>query len=165
EVSFNPFELRLNVRKVAIADRDGKASLLALEEIIADLSAASIWHRAPVLDGLKVVRPHIAFARDHDGHFDIQDLIDKSTAPSTGPRPRFSLNNIEIDGASIAFDDGVTGRKHLLEALDIGVPFLSSLPYAVDIRVTPHIAGTFNASHFGVAGTTTPFADRREATI
>ena len=49
--------------------------------------------------------------------------------------------------------------------LDVAVPFVSSLPYETDVRVTPRLGGTFNGSRFTVNGTTTPFAERREAAL
>src|SRR4030095_2659604 len=94
-----------------------------------------------------------------------QDLISKALAAPEGAPPGFSLNNIEIDGGSIAFDDGVTGSKHRVENLAIGIPFLSSLPYQANIRVTPHLEGAVNGSHFALGGTTVPFAERRGATL
>ena len=163
-VSFNPFALRLTVRKLAIADRGAPLPLFAFDELVADLSAASVWHRAPVFDALRITHPTISLSRDHDGRLNVQDLIDSALAPSPEPT-RFSLNNIEVDDGSIAFDDGVTGRKHSLAALDIGIPFLSSLPYQTDIRVTPRINGTVNGSRFGLGGSTVPFAERPEATL
>ena len=45
------------------------------------------------------------------------------------------------------------------------MPFVSSLPYATDIRVTPRIEGTFNGSRFALKGSATPFAERRETTL
>ena len=164
-VAFDPFSLRFTLRNVAIADRAGPAPLLAFDELVANFSTASIWRWAPVLDALKLVHPSVSLARDREGRYNIQDLIDRALAPSTEPTPRFSLNNIEIDDGSIAFDDGVTGRKQLLAALDVGIPFLSSLPYQTDIRVTPRVAGTVNGSRFALTGATTPFAEPREATL
>jgi hypothetical protein len=41
-VSFNPFALRLTAQNVVIASRDGTEPLLALDSIVADVSAASI---------------------------------------------------------------------------------------------------------------------------
>jgi hypothetical protein len=105
-VEFNPLQLRFTLRKLAIADPAGTAPLLALDELIADFSSASIWHRAPVLDALKLVRPAVSLARDRDGRYSVQDLIDAVFADSAGPPPRFSLNNIEID----------EGRSHLTTA-------------------------------------------------
>jgi hypothetical protein len=95
----------------------------------------------------------------------VQDLIDQALAKPPGPPPRFSLNNIEIDDGSITVDDAMTGRKHHVERLAIGIPFLSSLPYATEIRVTPRLEGAFNGSHFSLAGNTVPFGEPREASL
>jgi uncharacterized protein involved in outer membrane biogenesis len=163
-VKFNPFELRLSVFKLAVAGSVDPQPLLAVDALVADFSAASIWHRAPVLDALTLVRPRISLARDREGRYSIQDLIDKALAPPLEP-VRFSLNNIEIDDGQIAIADGVTGRKHELAALNIGIPFLSSLPYQTAILVTPRAAGTFNGTHFALSGTSIPFAEHREAAL
>jgi uncharacterized protein involved in outer membrane biogenesis len=163
-VKFNPFNLRLSVFKLAIADRAGPQPLLAIDALDADFSAASFWHRAPVLDALTFVRPRVSLARDRDGRYNVQDLIDAALA-AKGETQRFSLNNIAIDDGGIVFADGVTGRKHELAALNIGIPFLSSLPYQTTILVTPRAEGTFNGTHFALSGTSVPFAEHREATL
>ena len=164
-VAFDPFRLQLTVGKLAIADRAGTRPLLAVDEIVADLSSASIWHRAPVLDALRIVRPSLALARDRDGRYNVQDLIDRALSGPREAPPALSLNNIEIDDGSLAFDDGVTGRRHELAALHVGIPFLSSLPYQTDVRVTPRMNGSFNGARFALGGTTTPFGEHREATL
>jgi len=164
-VAFNPLQLRFTVRKLVIADPVGTTPLLALDELIADLSSASVWRWAPVLDALKLVHPAVSLGREHDGRYSVQDLVDAVLAGSSGPTPQFSVNNIEIDDGSIAFDDGTTGRKHRVEKLAIGIPFLSSLPYQTDIRVTPRFEGAVNGAHFELGGNTIPFAERREAAI
>lgn len=151
-VAFDPFRLRVTVRQLAIADGDRPVPLVAFDELVADLSTASIWHRAPVLDALRIVRPAVSLSRDLDGRYNVQDLVDRASAEPDGPTPRFSLNNIEVDDGVIAFDDGVAGRKHRVEALDVAIPFLSSLPYHTDIRVTPKLNATFNGSRLNWAG-------------
>jgi uncharacterized protein involved in outer membrane biogenesis len=165
KVEFDPLTLRLTLRKFLIADPAGAAPLFAVDELVADISSASLWRRAPVLDALKLVRPAVSFARNRDGRYSMQDLIDKAMAAPEGPPPGFSLNNIEIDDGSIAFDDGETGSKHRVEKLALGIPFLSSLKYQSEIRVTPHLEGAFDGSHFALGGTTTPFAENHEAAI
>jgi uncharacterized protein involved in outer membrane biogenesis len=50
--------------------------------------------------------------------------------------------------------------------LGVGIPFLSSLPHDAEIRVTPRLEGMLDGAHFAFAGTTsTPFVDRKEATL
>lgn len=165
KVEFNPFSLRFVLRNLTVGSTTAPAPLLAIEELTADVSSASLWHRAPVLDALRIVQPRLALARGKDGGYDIDDLIERAQAPSEGPRPAFSLNNIEIVDGSVAFDDAATARQHRVDGIAVGIPFLSSLPYQTDIRVTPHLEGSVNGSHFGVSGSATPFAEQREATL
>jgi uncharacterized protein involved in outer membrane biogenesis len=127
-VAFDPLRLRLTIRNGAVGEPQSSSPLFAFDELVADLSAASLWHWAPVLDTLKIVRPSLRLARDRDNRYNIQDLIDLALAGPPGPPPRFSLNNIEIEDGSVTFDDGLAGRKHALAALDVAVPFISSLP-------------------------------------
>ena len=86
-VKFNPFQLRLTVRKLTIADSPRPTALLTADELVARVSPASIWHRAPVLDALKVVRPSVALARSAAGRYNVQDLIDQAVAAPPGPPP------------------------------------------------------------------------------
>jgi uncharacterized protein involved in outer membrane biogenesis len=164
-VVLDPLSLTLTVRNVAIADRTAGTPLLTLDELAADIATASIWHRAPVLDGVRLKGPKIALSRDRSDRLNIQDLVDKALAGPPGPTPRFSLNNIEVDGGSVTFDDALADRRHSLSDLAIAIPFVSSLPYETQIRVTPRVAGAFNGSRFALEGSSTPFAERREATL
>ena len=164
-VEFNPFQLRLTVRKLAIADSPRATALLTADELVARVSPASIWHRAPVLDALKVVRPSVALARSAAGRYNVQDLIDQAVAAPPGPPARLSINNIEIEQGTVTFDDGIAGRRHALTALDVGIPFVSTLPYDADILVKPRVSGALDAAKFALEGSTVPFAERREATL
>ncbi|MFO1306226.1 MAG: DUF748 domain-containing protein [Burkholderiales bacterium] len=165
EVSFDPFKLEVALRNLAIADPSGPTPLLTIDQVAANVSSASVYHWAPVLDSLKVVHPAIALRRDAKGDYSIRDIVDRLDARPAGPTPRFSLNNIEFIDAAMTFDDGVASRKHTIESLRAGIPFLSNLPYQTDIQVEPHIDGRFNGSRFALAGKTVPFAQRREAIL
>jgi len=164
-VAFDPFRLRLTLKGLAIAGLGDAPPLATVDTIEADLSTASIWHRAPVLEALKLSRPAIALGRDRDGRPSVQDLLDRAAGAPPGPPPRFSLNNIEIDGGSIRLDDARAGRRVAIESLEVGIPFLSTLPYETDVRVTPRMRGTLDGAAFALEGTTVPFAERREATL
>ena len=164
-VAFNPFTLRLTVGKLSIEDAGSAKPLFAFDQLVADLSSASIVHRAPVLDALKVVRPSLSLSRDAQGRYNVQDLLDRATSGPDGPPPRFSLNNIEVEDGSVTFEDGVAHRKHELASVNLGIPFLSTLPYQVDIQVDPRAEGVFNGTRFALSGTTVPFAERREASL
>ena len=165
-VAFDLTRLRLVVRNLVIADKTAQRPFFAVDELVADVAAASLWQRAPVFDAVKLTRPRMLFARARDGRYNVQDLVDRALAPSPAePPPQFSFNNIEIEDGAISLDDQLAGRRHEIADLTIAVPFVSSLPYATDIRVTPRMEGTFNGSHFALRGSATPFAERRETTL
>ena len=163
-VEVRPFALAATLHNLVVTARDGTPQF-AVEAIEADASLASLWHRAPILDRLRVVRPHLAFARIDATRYDVSDLLDRWLAPSSDPTPRFSLNNVEIVQGRIAFDDRPLQRRHAVEALDVGVPFLSSLPYHTDIDVQPKLAAVVNGTRFALTGQAKPYAERREATL
>ena len=165
-VGFDLARLRLVVRNLEIADEPAQRQLFAVDDVTADVSAASLWQRAPLFDAVKLTRPRILLARARDGHYNVQDLVDRALAPGpAGPPPQFAFNNIEIEDGAITLDDQLAGRRHEIRNLTIAVPFVSSLPYAANIRVTPRVDGTLNGSHFSLRGSATPFAERRETTL
>src|SRR4029077_5376167 len=150
KVAFDPFTLRATMTDFKLADRAPGHSLLEFDELAVELSATSLWRRAPVLDALRVTRPRIALTRNADGTYNIQDVIERILAAPPGPPPRFSVNNIEIDDGAIRVDDKPHGRVHEITGVGIGVPFLSSLPYAAQIRVLPRLAAVVNGSAFSL---------------
>jgi len=165
-VAFNPFTLKATLRDFKVADRDGRRTLFTFDTLEADLSSASLWHRAPVFDALHLVAPHLDLVRNADGTYSISDLIERMLAQPDGAPPRFSFNNIEIEKGAVSLDDRLHGRSVAATQLALGIPFLSSLPYDAQIHVTPHFEGAIDAARFALAGdATTPFADRREATL
>jgi uncharacterized protein involved in outer membrane biogenesis len=165
-IEFNPLTLSARIEGLTIqAKQAGAPPLLALDGMTVDVSLASIWHRAPVFDRVLVEHPHIALARNDDGSYSVQDLVDAAMVDNGGPPARFSLNNIEVQGGTIDFDDHPRQRKHEVRDLSIGIPFLSSLPYQTTIKVLPHVAARVNGSPFSLAGTTTPFARERDASL
>ena len=164
-VAFNPFTLTTTLQGIAIRNRDADSSFLTVDEVVANASGASLWHRAPVVDELKVRAPHIDLVRNANGSYNIQDLIDAYFASPPGPPPAFSLNNIEITDGAINFDDRTVKHVHKIEGLHIGIPFLSSLPYDTEIKVAPALAAKVNGARFDLTGETTPFAPAQQASL
>jgi uncharacterized protein involved in outer membrane biogenesis len=166
DVAFNPLNLEARIDGLSVGAREaGAPPLLRLDRAVLDASIASIWHRAPVLDRVLIEHPRVTIAREADGSYSVQDLVDAALADDGGPPAKFSLNNIEVHGGEIDFDDRPVGRKHEVRDLNIGIPFLSSLPYQTSVEVVPHVAARVNGSAFGLTGTTTPFAREREASL
>ena len=165
-LELNPFTLRGRVTDFALADREPGRFLARFAALDLDVSAASLRYRAPVFDAVRLSQPRIELTRNTDGTYNIDDLIAKADAQAEEPSPLFSLNNIEIDGGEVVLNDRPHQRRLAASALDIGIPFLSSLPHDAEIRVTPKFEGAFDGTPFALqANTTSPFEDAKEATL
>ncbi len=165
-LEFNPFTLRARLSDFSVADRSPEHPLFRFDTMDVRLSPASLWKWAPVLDDVRLSRPRLELARSPDGAYNIQDIVDRPRATSSGAPPAFSINNIEIDDGSVSLDDQQHRRSVAVTQLGIGIPFLSSLPHDAEIRVSPKLSGAIDGARFDLAGTSsTPFADTEEATL
>jgi uncharacterized protein involved in outer membrane biogenesis len=168
KVQFNPFTLRARISDFALADKDPGRTLLKFDTLDIDVSAASVWRRAPMLDAVKLVRPRIEIARDAGGVYSIQDLIDRAMkpAPAREEETTFAVNNIEVEDGAVLLDDAVHRRRIELSMLHIGIPFLSSFARDAQIRVTPRLQGAIDGTQFALKGaSTSPFEDTQQATL
>nr|MCU0225863.1 DUF748 domain-containing protein [Acidobacteriota bacterium] len=165
-VAVHPFRLAATVRGLTIRERDGSADALRVEELYANLSSATFYRFAPVLDELTVTRPELGVIRFPDRTYNWQDLVEEYVlAPAEGPPRRFAVYNIRVRDGAIRFDDRVVGRQHEVAALAIGLPFLSNLPSAIDVDVRPELSGRANGTPFALQGDTKPFKDTLETTL
>ena len=165
-LEFNPFTLRARLSDFALADRDPQRILARFATLDVDVSIESLWNRAPVFDAVRLFRPQLELIRNDDGTYNIDDLVERAAAQPDGPTPPFSINNIEVDEGTVALEDRPHRRRIVVSNLGIGIPFLSSLPYDAQIRVTPRLDGAVDGARFAFAGTSTsPFADTQEAAL
>ena len=165
-VKLNPYLLSATVGDFKLYEPDGTTVAAQIDEVVADVSSASLFKRALVFDELRITRPHLSIARLAPQRFSFSDIVDKILAKPRSESPfLFSLNNIRLEGGAIAFDDRVTGRKHLVENLRVGVPFISNLPYDTDIFVTPDFAARVNGSPIELTGKAQLFSNSREAAV
>jgi uncharacterized protein involved in outer membrane biogenesis len=167
KLTINPFALSVRVRGFLMKDRSGGDVAAQFDELYANLSAASLARMAPVLDQIRLVRPVIRIVRYPDNTYSYQDLLTPQPAgpPAPGPPPRFSLNNIEVVDGRIELEDRPTGKYHAVSDIQIGIPFLSSLPYATEINVEPSFSANVNGTPVALTGETKPFKDTRETTV
>ena len=167
KISFNPFTLTVRARDLAVAQPGSQTPLLTLAELDVSAAWSSLFWFAPVVDRLTLRQPTIAIVREDVTRFnfsDIQQRVAQLTAdqPAEPPKsdaglPRFSLNNMVIEGGAITLDDKVTGRKQVVDELGLGVPFISTFGYATDIDVQPRLHLRINGSPFDLTGVARPF--------
>lgn len=167
-ISLNPFTLKLTAERLHIGERDGKSPFVDIERLTANASWASLFRAAPILDELRIDEPHIHLQRSAPQRFNFSDILERfaadPAAPDTGPA-RFALSNIAVHGGQVDFDDRVLDASHRLDHIEIGIPFIASLPSATDIFVQPLLAMNVDGSPLRVQGQTKPFASSRESMV
>lgn len=167
-VHFNPFTLRLQLDRLHIADHDGRAPFVDVDEAVINASWTSLFRRAPVLDELRLQQPRVHIVRTADGRFNFTDLLQRyATGPADpqAPPARFSLSNIGVHAGDIEFDDQLAKTRHHVEQLELGIPFITNLPSDTGVFVQPLLSLRVDGSPLRIDGHTKPFADTREAVM
>ncbi|RIX42474.1 MAG: DUF748 domain-containing protein [Rhodocyclales bacterium GT-UBC] len=167
KIEISPYALSAKVSGVSISGEDGK-EVAGFDELFVNLSAASIFKMAAVIDEIRLQGPRLALTRLADGRYDISDLLDEWMKPSDepdSPLPRFSLNNIQIVGGKVNFDDRPEATIHRLSDINLSLPFISSLPYQADILVEPRFSATIDDSQLLLEGRSKPFAGSHESEL
>ena len=165
QIRINPYTMVLVVRRFLVKERQSQTTALSFDELLVNLQAQSLLRLAPVIKELRLVKPYVNVVRNEDLKYSFQDLLDQSAAGPAGPTPRFALNNIQVVDGKIDFDDRPEKTKHVIDQIKIGVPFISTFPSQVDIKVKPEFSAIINGSRFQLDGHTTPFKDTRETTL
>lgn len=164
-ISINPYTLVLQVAGLAIQEKGGGEKVAGFDSVYLDLDASSLFRGGPVVSEFKLVGPALKLVRLPDGRFNFSDLIDEFMArpPSNDPTPPFSVNNIQVTGGTLQFDDQALKEKHLVSDLKVTLPFVSSLPSSVDIFVEPGFSASIDGSPLVAQGRSKPFADSQES--
>ncbi len=166
QIKLNPYTLTVTVRGFLMQEKQGQTAALSFEELFVNLELQSLIRLAPVIEELRLVKPYVNLVRQQDFKYNFQDLIDEFTSGPPGPTPRFALHNIQIIDGKIDFDDQPEKTKHSVTSLKIGLPFISSLPAHLAIKIKPEFAAVINGAPFHLAGdSTTPFTDSLESTL
>jgi uncharacterized protein involved in outer membrane biogenesis len=168
DVSLNPFILKLTVERLHCGDADGRTAFIDVDQLTANASWASLFRAAPILDELRVEGPHVRIQRTAPQRFNFTDILErlasKPAAPDTDPA-RFAVSNIALHGGEIDFDDRVLNATHRVDHIELGIPFIASLPSDTDIFVQPLLAMNVDGSPLKAQGQTKPFASSRESSI
>lgn len=162
-IDFQPWSLELALRDVAVAGLDGTPAQLTIGRIYADGELQSLLRLAPVVDALTVEAPVLRLTHRGDGHYDVDDIIARVTAPAEPPEPdappaRMALYNLTLTGGSIDFIDQSVGKTHEVRGLTFKLPFISTLPSQREVKVEPHLSFALDGSRFDSSAEGTPFA-------
>lgn len=178
-VQVRPWQLTLTIEQLRVGAAPGAAARdaaplppqLTLGRVDVELSASSLRHRAPVLQALQLQSLRLRLARTAAGGTDIDDVLQRLAARPAAPAAastepaRFALYNLRLDDGQIQLDDHRTGRSHRIEALSLGLPFLSNLPADVAVHTEPRLALRIDGTAIDSGGKALPFAQTRQATL
>ena len=127
----------------------------------------SILRRGAVVREVTLLRPAITVARETPQRYSISDLLESEPSPPPPPEQqssptRYSINNIRILEGSIDFIDRPMHQTHTVRHLTIAMPFVSNLPYDVELDVQPAFSASFDGTVVSLGGRTKPFSHDRE---
>ncbi|MDR1423077.1 MAG: DUF748 domain-containing protein [Azoarcus sp.] len=159
KTGFNPFALVVEFQGVKImAAKDSEAAgtpALSVDRLRANLEISSLFYRGPVLREVEIAGPHIKLVRLAQDRYDWSDVIERLSAAPEAPKsepPRFSVANIHVIHGLIEIDDRVTGEKHRLTELTLGVPVVSNLTVAAAVFVEPELSAHLDGRPVGAKG-------------
>ncbi len=167
-ISINPFSLSVEVHNLHLSDVNQAKSFVSWDLLSVSLSMSSLYHRAPIIDKLRLDNPSIHLEKLAADRFNFSDLIPekKDTAPaeSTDEPTRFSVNNISISGGQIDLIDSSLEKQvhHTIRELQLVLPAIGNLPYMVENPARPLFQAVVNDSPINLEGKLKPFTSDRE---
>jgi len=184
-IRLNPLALSLAVEDFRVFETDGTTPFLGFSRLYVNAQISSVFRRAPVIQeiALQSLRLHVVRTRatadawaDVGAAYNFSDIVARLGAmpkspeppappPASAAPPRFSLNNIHIDDATLFFDDRPTGDHHEVTGLSVGVPFVSTLPVYLDSFIEPGLRVAIDGTPFAIHGRTKPFQDSLETVL
>jgi hypothetical protein len=166
-VRVNPFAPSVTVRGFAVRERSGDGLFVTFDELYVNAAWTSIFRLAPVIDEVKLTKPHVRVVRNPDKTYNFQDLVDEALArpKSDGPPPKFAVFNIQLADGRVDVDDRATKEKHEIADVRVGIPFVSTLPAHVEVTVVPELGAKVNGAALGIKGETKPFHETRVTSL
>ncbi len=169
KVAINPFAPSVTVTGFNLREADGPQPFVTFDELYVRASYTSLFRFAPVIDALRLSRPHARIVRTAAERFNFSDIQDKLASTPKSDEPsnpaRFALYNIEVLGGRVDVDDHVVARKHALADIELGLPFVSNLESQRDVFVEPRFSVIVNGAPIAAKAKSKPFTQTRESVI
>jgi len=168
DIDVNPFAMTAVVKGFKVMEPAGSPVFVSVDEFLVNAEYRSILRLAPVLKQIRVAAPYVHIVRNPDGNtYNFTDLIEKflKDTPDEPSNAKFSLNNIELVGGKIEFDDRPKQAKHVVSDIALAIPFISNLPDRVEEYIQPAFSARVNGTPVALKGRTKPFKDTLETVV
>jgi uncharacterized protein involved in outer membrane biogenesis len=168
-ISVNPYNLSVSLDGVTVHERQGSETFAGFDTLYLNVESSSLFRGGLVVGEIRLVNPKLNIVRLADNRYNFSDLLDAFLAkpkPKTNePAPLFSLNNIQISGGEVSFEDQPVHDKHRVTGIKLNLPFISNMAYAVGSFVEPAFAATINGAPLEIKGKSKPFSDSLESEL
>ena len=164
-LQINPFALSMTLHDISVGERGDGPPMLTVAQLYVNAEAMSLLRWAPVVSALTVTQPALHVVRNADKSYNFSDILDRALSGPSRPPPRFAVSNIELVDGQVDFDDRPEKRQHHVTQLQLGIPFISSLPSQTEIRVQPAFSAQVNGRPVAITGETRPFNDTHETVL
>lgn len=166
KIEVQPWTLTVTLRGLTVGA--APLALLQLPQAQVRLSIESLWRWAPVVRRITLTQPQVWIERQAAQRFNFTAMVERlqsgPATPSSEPA-RFALYNIQIKQGVVRYSDRVLKQEHRVEALNIGVPFVSNLPSFTEVDVQPLLEARVDGSAVQIRGRTHPFAEGSLSTV
>jgi hypothetical protein len=158
-IAFNPFTLKADLDHLQIGEHGTSQPFIEIGHLRIKVSWVSLFRLALVVKELSIERPAMHLVRTAEQRFNFSDLLDSSGRPDKSRTPfRFAVSNLQLNDGTVHFDDKVLGGQHIIEQVQMAVPFISNLPADVEIPVQPFLQMVIDGGPLDIRGKATPFS-------
>ena len=157
-VRFNPYTLEGRIQGMDVRTRAG-GPLASVDQVYVNISAASLFKLAPVIDAVRVEGPKIVLATDRNGKLTVAAVETEKEVKNTPGDGIFGfcLANLAISGGELSFTDGGRGVTHHVQGFSLAVPLISTLEDEISGPVSVTAGGVVNDAKINATATVYPF--------
>lgn len=162
-VAINPLTWTVRAEGVRLSEKGSDATFVSFSSVKASVSPRSLFRLAPIVSEAHLSAPYVHIVRTAANTYNFSDLLERKKKEPEKPL-NFSLNNITIANGSVDFVDRALPeeKRHRIRQIEVGIPFISNIPYLADRYVLPHFSALVNGSPLKLDGKLKPFVKGAE---
>ncbi len=171
-ITFNPFTLEARVKNFNIQSKVQGENLASIQLIYVNLSAASLFHLAPIISGVQITSPHFSLHLNKDNTLNISDLLGKDKEGETAPEKKetsslfeFKVANVKIEDGALIFTDHLHSVTHIVEQLNLDLPLVSTMKKDLPVPITAVLNCLVNKAGLELNLSGTPFDISRKMAV